>query len=93
VATRVSVRTRVVFSRPVAPYTRLAGAVGPARKGVLVRIDRRRTDGTWAVVARTFTTTGGRFSVRISRTGTYRAWSDAGAGYLAGTATVRVPPA
>jgi hypothetical protein len=93
VATRVSVRTRVVFSRPVAPYTRLAGTLGPARTGVLVRIDRRRTDGTWAVVAKTFTTAGGRFSVRISRTGTYRAWSDAGAGYLAGTATVRVPPA
>jgi stage II sporulation protein D len=93
VAARVSVRTRVALSKPVAPYTRLAGTIGPARKGILVTLYRKRTDGTWALTARTSTTTGGRFSVRISRTGTYRARADAGAGFLAGTADVRVPPA
>ncbi|HSK15478.1 MAG TPA: SpoIID/LytB domain-containing protein [Gaiellaceae bacterium] len=91
-AARVKVRTRVTFSVPRKPYTRLAGAVGPARAGISVTLERKRADGTWKLVATTSTKADGGFSFTISRLGTYRARADAGGGYVAGGATVTVPP-
>ncbi|HXV57403.1 MAG TPA: SpoIID/LytB domain-containing protein [Gaiellaceae bacterium] len=90
-ASQVSVRTRVVLHAPTAPYTKLTGFVRPARKGVVVTLERRRADGTWAVRAQTATSATGGFSFRISAAGTYRARADAGAGLEPGSDTVAVP--
>jgi len=88
----VAMRTRVTVTKPQAPYRQLAGAIGPARAGVVVTLLRRRADGAWAIWARTTTKSLGKFSFSLSRLGTYRAQADAGAGYLAGSATVTLPP-
>ncbi|MBD0291211.1 MAG: SpoIID/LytB domain-containing protein, partial [Thermoleophilia bacterium] len=91
-AVRVNVRTRVAFETPEPPYTRLTGRIGPARAGVAVTLERREADGTWALVARTKTTTEGGFSFALLRRGTYRATADAGPGYQPGRASASLPP-
>jgi stage II sporulation protein D len=88
----VFMRTRVTVAKPRAPYRQLSGSIGPARAGIVVTLLRQRTDGTWATWAKTTTKSLGKFSFSLSRLGTYRARADAGAGYLAGSATVTLPP-
>jgi len=90
-ARRVFVRTRVAFSAPVSPYTTLKGSVGPARSGIVVTLERRRTDGTWAFRGTKTTASNGSFSFTVSQTGTYRARADAGNGFLEGSALVTTP--
>jgi hypothetical protein len=88
---RVSVRTRVTIAKPRAPFRRLTGLVQPARAGIAVTLERKRADGTWTLAAKTRTGAAGRFAFAVARPGTYRARADAGAGYLAGCATVKLP--
>jgi len=90
---RVYVRTKVAFRTPHAPFTRLSGVVRPARKGITVTLQRRRTDGTWALYATAKTSAAGDFTFRLGRAGTFRARADAGTGFTTGSATITVPPA
>jgi hypothetical protein len=91
-AQRILVRTKLAFAAPAAPFARLRGSVRPAAGGILVSLARKGADGTWAPVATGRTAADGSFVFAISRLGTYRARADAGAGLLAGSALVTVPP-
>jgi stage II sporulation protein D len=88
---RVRVETRVTLAAPKPPYTRISGSVGPARSGVPVRLERRRSNGTWVWLGESLTSSDGKFAFAVSRPGTYRARADAGPGLLEGIDTVRLP--
>lgn len=81
---RVSVATKVRFYAPRAPYRRLEGFIAPTRGGVVVKLERKRTDGTWAAISTASTGSDGKFAFTLARGGTYRASADAGARLLVG---------
>jgi hypothetical protein len=90
-AKRIEVKTRVTLAAPSPPYARITGTIGPARSGVVVELERRRADGSWAALAEGHTHTGGKFVFAVSRAGKYRVGADAGAGLPPGRDTVTLP--
>jgi stage II sporulation protein D len=87
---RVAVRPKLRFAQAQSPGS-LTGTMGPKLAGATVAVQRRRIDGTWRKVATATVNANGVWKATFNVTsGTYRAFSAPGNGYVPGTSPARV---
>ncbi|MGH2996014.1 MAG: SpoIID/LytB domain-containing protein [Gaiellaceae bacterium] len=87
---RVAVRPKLRFGQDQSPGS-LTGTMGPKLAGATVAVQRRRVDGTWKKVGTATVNASGVWKATFNVTsGTYRAYSAPGNGYVPGTSPTRV---